>query len=199
MDYWNALYSNDSAPWVIGGPQPEIVALELAGGISGTVLDIGCGTGENTIHLVALGYDVHGIDISPQAIDEARRNAVAHRISPDRFTVADALGLGGPAYDTIVDSAVFHTFDPEHRLAYIRSLHAGCKPGGTVHILAFGPHVGESDIRRAFTGDWDIEEIRPARYRGRITESIAARAREKGWPEDGLIDVTAWLARIRRL
>ncbi|MFE4455894.1 class I SAM-dependent methyltransferase [Nocardia tengchongensis] len=198
-DYWNALYSNDSAPWVIGEPQPEVVALADAGGISGTVLDIGCGTGEHTILLVKLGYDAYGVDISHRAIDDARRNAADNQISPERFTVADALDLGGSTYDTIVDSALFHVFDPEHRVTYVRSLYDTCRPGGLVHILAFGPHVSDFTIRNAFSDGWDIEELRPARYRGRVTESIADRAREKGWPADGLVDVRAWLARIRRM
>jgi SAM-dependent methyltransferase len=55
-------YASRTAPWVIGEPQPAIVALERDGGIHGRVLDPGCGTGEHTIHLTRLGYDVCGID-----------------------------------------------------------------------------------------------------------------------------------------
>ncbi|WP_328404555.1 class I SAM-dependent methyltransferase [Nocardia sp. NBC_00403] len=198
-DYWNSLYSSQSAPWVIGEPQPEIVALERAGGIKGAVLDIGCGTGEHVIHLAGLGYDAHGIDVSPLAIDTARRKARDIGVSPARFTIGDALRLGGSTYDTILDSALFHVFDADHRAAYVHSLHTGCKPGGLIHILSFGPHVSDLIIRDAFGAEWDLEELRRARYRGRITESIADQARAKGWPVQGLVDVGAWLARIRRL
>ena len=57
---------------MIGEPQPAIVALERAGLISGKVLDVGCGTGEHTILLTRLGYDVLGIDFAPNAIEQAR-------------------------------------------------------------------------------------------------------------------------------
>jgi len=50
---------------VIGQPQPAIVALESGGWIRGRVLDAGCSTGERTIHLARLGYDVLGIDSPP--------------------------------------------------------------------------------------------------------------------------------------
>ncbi len=39
------------APWDTGRPQPAIVKLAEAGQIRGSVLDVGCGTGENVLYL----------------------------------------------------------------------------------------------------------------------------------------------------
>jgi len=52
---WDASYHDGPAPWVIGRPQPAIVRLASGGGISGPVLDVGCGTGENALHVASLG------------------------------------------------------------------------------------------------------------------------------------------------
>ena len=38
-------------PWDIGRPQPDFVRLEEAGEIRGSVLDVGCGSGENVLYL----------------------------------------------------------------------------------------------------------------------------------------------------
>ena len=38
-------------PWETGQPQPEIVRLAEQSDISGDVLDVGCGTGENALYL----------------------------------------------------------------------------------------------------------------------------------------------------
>lgn len=213
-DFWNTVYDNDTAPWVIGQPQPAIVALERGGWIRGRVLDPGCGAGEHTILLTKLGYDVLGIDLSPSAIEHARRNAVDKGVPTARFEVGDTLRLGEmPAadigvFDTIVDSALFHIFgtEPEARAQYVRSLHAICKPGALVHVLAlsdvesgFGPRISDAVIRESFGDGWELEELAPSRYHGRVTEVIADEAAKDGLPKEGPVDATAWLARIRRI
>ncbi|MFE9574896.1 class I SAM-dependent methyltransferase [Nocardia sp. NPDC006044] len=211
-DFWNSAYDNDVAPWVIGEPQPAIVALERDGWIRGRVLDPGSGAGEHTILLTELGYDVLGIDLSSSAVGFARGNAAAHGVPAAKFEVADAIAFGAaadaPAFDTIVDSALFHVFgtEPEPRAAYVRSLHALCKPGGLVNILAlsdagpgFGPQISDSVIRESFTDGWELEDIQSTYYRGRVTASALAQNPELGVPEGDSIDVIAWLARIRRV
>jgi SAM-dependent methyltransferase len=65
-------YRLGSPPWDIGAPQPEIVRLAAEGRIVGDVLDLGCGTGENALHLASLGHRVVGLDGSPTAIEAAR-------------------------------------------------------------------------------------------------------------------------------
>jgi NADPH-dependent ferric siderophore reductase len=187
-------YRSHSAPWVIDEPQPAVVTLERDGWIRGRVLDPGCGTGENTIHLARLGYDVHGVDSSEVAIEQARARAAEHGVAA-RFEVADALRLGdGPAYDTVMDSAMFHIFGPADRARYVRSLHLVCRPGALVHVLAlsdegpgYGPQISDSVIRDAFGEGWALEELRSSTYRGVVGG------------EGELGDLPAWLARVRRI
>lgn len=200
---FDSAYESGSAPWVIGEPQPAVVELERTGGIRGAVLDAGCGSGEHTIHLAGLGYDVLGIDFSSFALEKARANAAEHGVTA-RFETADALRLdGGPRFDTVVDSALFHVFGPADRLAYTRSLHAVCRPGALVHVLALsdtepysGPRISDTVIRDAFTGGWDMESLQQSRYRGVVGAEDAERlGLEAGEPAD----TAAWLARARRL
>src|SRR6476660_9396638 len=95
-------YKSRTAPWVIGEPQPAIVELQRAGLIHSKVLDIGCGTGEHTILLTRLGYDVLGIDFAPHAVEQARANAAEKGVDA-RFELADAMKLGEAGYQTILD------------------------------------------------------------------------------------------------
>lgn len=47
------------------------------------VLDLGCGTGIITLELARRGYDMTGIDISPEMLDEARTSAAESGLSND--------------------------------------------------------------------------------------------------------------------
>jgi hypothetical protein len=55
---WDASYRDGPAPWDVGRPQPAIARLASQGGFVGAVLDAGCGTGENALHLASLGLSV---------------------------------------------------------------------------------------------------------------------------------------------
>ncbi|BBY96266.1 SAM-dependent methyltransferase [Mycobacterium gallinarum] len=196
-------YKTRTAPWVIGEPQPAIVGVERAGLIRGAVLDAGCGTGEHTILLTRLGYDVLGVDAAPTAIEQARENAAAKGVDA-HFEVADAMNLGDePRYDTIVDSALFHIFDDTDRVRYVAGLHAVCRPGAVVHVLAlsdkgrgFGPEVSEAVVREAFRDGWTLEALDETTYRGVVQEPHVEAI---GRPVGTVVDEPAWLARIRRL
>lgn len=196
-------YKTRTAPWVIDEPQAAIVELQRAGWIHSKVLDIGCGTGEHTILLTRLGYDVLGIDFSPHAVEQARASAAEKGVDA-RFEVADAMNLGSdPGYQTVVDSALFHIFDDADRARYVSSLHAAVRPGGLVHVLAlsdagrgFGPQVSEADIRGAFGEGWVLEALDTTTYRGVVQE---AQADAIGLPVGTRVDEPAWLARVRQV
>jgi SAM-dependent methyltransferase len=200
---FDEFYRTTTPPWVIGEPQPALVDLERTGLIGGKILDVGCGTGEHTILLTRLGYDVVGIDFAPEAVEQARRNAEVNGVAA-RFEVADATTLPDqPQYDTIVDSALFHIFDDTDRPRYVASLHNACRPGGVVHVLAlsdagrgFGPQVSGETIRDAFSAGWDLEELQPTTYRGVVTE---VHTQQIGLPIGTSVDEPAWLARVRHI
>lgn len=200
---FDTAYETHTAPWVIGEPQPTVVALERTGLLRSPVLDIGCGLGEHTILLTRLGYDVVGIDFAPHAIEQARANATARDVDA-RFEVGDAFDLD-PAtpYETVLDSALFHIFDDADRARYVESLRRVCRPGGYLHLLAlsdagrgFGPQVSEQVIRSAFAEGWDLEALETTTYRGVVGQ---AHAELLGLPAGTVVDEPAWLARVRRV
>jgi SAM-dependent methyltransferase len=174
---FEASYRDGDAPWDIGRPQAEIVALAEAGLITGAVLDIGCGTGENALYLAGRGHAVFGLDGSASGIERARLKA-AERNLPVQFHVWDALQLGRlrKSFETVIDVGLFHVLADGERRPYAESLVEVTAPGSDLFILCFsteeppgpGPRrIDEHEIRDAFRSLFAPMEVRPAGFERR--------------------------------
>lgn len=193
-DEFDTAYLEGSPPWDIGRAQPELVTLAEAGRITGRVIDIGCGTGENALYLAMLGLDVVGVDGSPEAIRQARVKANARGISTV-FDVGDVLDLGDDreSFDIATDSGVFHVFDDKDRPRYQRSVRGVLRPGGHLFLLCFserqpgdwGPRrVTQPELRETFSDGWHVDSIDEAHLATNL---------------DDAPHVEAWLAAMTRL
>lgn len=188
---WDASYADGPAPWDIGGPQPAIVRLAAEGAFAGPVLDVGCGTGDNALHIASLGLSVLGVDVAETALVMGREKAATRGVGVE-FAAADAFRLDrlGRTFRTVLDSGMLHTCDADERPVYAASLASATESGGTLYVLCFGdrgpdtgPHpVSQEEIRAAFTasGGWRVVAIESERV---VTRFGSA---------------PAWLARIER-
>jgi SAM-dependent methyltransferase len=148
--------------------------LAETGQIRGSVLDVGCGTGENLLYLAGRGHEAWGIDFVPVAIERAMAKAAERKINA-HFVVDNALELGklGRQFDTVIDCGLFHTFADEERPVFVRSLAEVLRPGGLLHILCFsdeepgtdGPRrISQREIRDAFHDGWTVKQIEPTQF-----------------------------------
>lgn len=178
MTGFDYAYVGPPPPWDIGRPQPAFVRLAGQGAIAGPVLDAGCGTGENALHLAGLGFEVTGLDAAPAAIAAARAKAAQGGPAVE-FIVGDALALAqlGRTFATIIDCGLFHVFGDADRARYVAGLAAAVDAGGRVHLLCFsdrqpgtwGPRrVTETELRAAFADGWRVEAIQPERFETNI-------------------------------
>ena len=176
MDFFDSAYQG-TPPWDIGRPQKEFVELVRSGEITGSVLDIGCGTGEHALFFAAEGYDVWGIDSAPLAIEKAQEKAVKRGL-PVHFCVLDALDLAqlNRKFDTATDSGLFHTLSDEDRPLFVDNLAAVIAPAGNYFMLCFsdlepagyGPRrITKREIQESFSDGWTINYIRPAVFESR--------------------------------
>jgi cyclopropane fatty-acyl-phospholipid synthase-like methyltransferase len=163
-----------TAPWDIAGPQPGFVGLEEAGEIRGSVLDAGCGTGENALYLASRGHEVWGIDFVPVAIERSKAK-VKERTLKAHFQVGNALELDklGRQFDTVIDSGLFHTFSDEERPVYVAGLAKVLRPDGQLHMMCFsdrepgseGPRrISRQEITDAFRDGWTVKAIRESKF-----------------------------------
>src|ERR1700732_4402443 len=109
------------APGDSGGPQEAF--LDVADQITGSILDAGCGTGENALFFAGRGHKVTGIDFLDEPITRARRKATERGVTAT-FLVMDALALKDlpEVFDSVIDSGLLHVFSDEDRRRYVEGL-----------------------------------------------------------------------------
>jgi SAM-dependent methyltransferase len=213
---WDDAYHEDGIfsglpPWGIGRPQPQIADLIRHGGFRGEVLDSGCGYGDTSLLLAALGYTVVGIDRSLIAIADAIQESRRRRLHNTTFVSADITSLAG--YDgrfaTIVDSALFHALPVALRDDYLGSIHRAAARGASLYILTFTQEafpedpgypvpnvVTKNELGEAVSRHGAIDDIRPAFIHAHAPQTRSGHKFELD--ADGLEKLPAFLLTAHR-
>ncbi|MGA7096592.1 MAG: class I SAM-dependent methyltransferase [Acidimicrobiia bacterium] len=159
--HWDARYADCGlAPIGVAKAPPVFAAHVDLLPTSGLALELACGRGRAALWLAERGMRVHGVDVSPVAIELARElttlSGVADRCSFEVHDLDDGLPGGPP-----VDLLLCHLFrDPRLDQSIVERL----KPGGILAMsvlseVGAGPgrfRVPEGELREAF-GGLDIE------------------------------------------
>ncbi len=131
-----------------------------------TALDLGCGTGDNSIYLAKHGWQVTGVDFVAKAVDKARAKAEANKVAVT-FARADVTRLSsegvGSNFGLIVDNGCLHGMSPEDRDAYVREVTAVAAPDARLLLVefitggSFGvPGIDPDEVERRFAADWTL-------------------------------------------
>lgn len=149
---WAESYDEPGNP-IIALEQPAVWAL-VDSLTPGHTLDAACGTGRHARHLVALGHEVLGVDLTPEMLERA-----ASHVPQARFLEGDlcAIPAADKSFDLVVCGlALSHLADLRrgvHELARV------LKPGGRLVVSVLHPllaHLGwqapftDADGRRSF-------------------------------------------------
>lgn len=141
------------------------LVVELLGDVrGGRILEVGCGPAVMAPELAAMGFEVHGVDLSPEMVRRARQRMAGHPLEKRcRFALGDFERLQHPDafFDAVLAMGVL-----EYLPAYGAALRGAArvlKPGGTA-VLTVPNRVSAYHAARSA---WQLARAGARRLRGR--------------------------------
>jgi SAM-dependent methyltransferase len=157
----------------------RLITTEIGLAPGARMLDVGCNTGPMLIPLRQRGYDVVGIDISADDVQQAEQYLSARGLPADRLSVGDGTRL--PFRDQSFDLVLLidileHTDYPEHIVSEARRL---LVPGGIVIATvpwAYHPYVRYTWLRKLLSSRKTIDEHPDAPFEFQMLQSLFSTA-----------------------
>lgn len=142
--FWETVYAASDDEMITDTLVDEVL-VELADDLDpGTALDLGCGTGQNTCWLAIEGWDTTGVDISPSAIELARKRADQADLEIS-FEAGDArTWQPRRQFDLVFSTHAMPSTESGRRDA-IRTAVSAVKVGGTLYIREFDRSFADGD------------------------------------------------------
>lgn len=156
-DRYKVVHTQTGNAWA--GKTPSIILKDILTKYGATfessILEIGCGEGQNALYLQQEGFNVFASDVSPVAINWCKKKALEHNTNADNYFVLDVLDNSHTAkYDFIYTVSTLHMLVlQEDRKAFLDFIYTHLKDNGKAIITIMGDGKMEkkdSDITKAF-------------------------------------------------
>jgi 2-polyprenyl-3-methyl-5-hydroxy-6-metoxy-1,4-benzoquinol methylase len=135
--------SKEALPWH-HEPNQFIPLVHESRAEPGTALDLGCGSGVDSVAMAKLGWTVTGIDFMEKAIVMSKQMAEQEGVSVD-YQCANVLDWPEDMqYDFLLDSGLLHNLPREEIFKYKQKLLALLNPDGDL-VLAHWQSKGDHD------------------------------------------------------
>jgi SAM-dependent methyltransferase len=192
-EFWDQFFrrrreSGDDLDWRGLWTGPFLSLLREAG--VSTILELGCGTGNDAARLAAEGYSVAAIDLSGEAITQARAKfgSMATFIVAD---IAQRLPFLDGCFDAVMSNVAMHMFADRVTRALFAEVARLIRPGGVfafhVNALADRPLRARWQPARELEPDYVAEESGQTMH---FFSAAYLRELLRGWPDIQLATVT---------
>lgn len=136
------------------------------------VLEIGCGTGKNTVWLAEHALSVVAMDFSPEMVARARARTVTHHVQFVQHDVRVRWPLADGAYDVVIGTLVLEHVEG---LAPVFAEAARVlAPGGTVYCSELHPYRQRHGSQAHFSAGGVVEPMYVPAYPHSVSDFVNA-------------------------
>lgn len=169
-DRWAATYDTDqNRTRDLAG---RVLRTESADLVAGDVVELGCGTGRNTVWLVERARSLTGVDFSTAMLEEARRKISDDRVRFVRHDIRAALPLLGDSADLVVITLVLEHIED---LGFVFGECARVlRPGGYLWACELHPSRQWKGGQAQFVAPGEREAVRVPAYVHEVSEYVNA-------------------------
>ena len=172
-DRWSDFYDREDNPLV--ALESELVFQHL-GSLSGlSVVDLGCGTGRQTLKMAELGADVTGVDFSDGMLAQARRKSAGRQVRFIRHDLETPLPFEEATFDRVVSCLVLdHIRNLDQFLSEMKRI---CKPEGFTVLSVMHPAMLLRGVEAHFHDPETGQDIRPSSAGNQVSDYVMAANR----------------------
>lgn len=124
------------------------------------VLDLGSGTGRNSLYFAEFGAHVVGLEISDTALKIAKKNlkseeSLSYDISYDKRSIGDVLPFGDNRFDILLDVTSSNSLGEKEREIFLSEAHRVLKKGGVFFTKALckDGDLNAKELLKKFPGE----------------------------------------------
>jgi SAM-dependent methyltransferase len=115
--------------------------------LAGRVLELGCGAGRLTGHVIELGGQVHAVDISPAMVAYCQKTYPGAQFSVG--DLSDLSSFAASSYDAVLGPFnVIDVLGEDARLEFLRDVHGLLAPGGLLVVSSHNRAFASRPITR---------------------------------------------------
>ncbi len=166
---WAEFYDADDNPLHL---LEETIVDEALGDVSGKlILDLGCGTGRQSLRLADKGAIVTGVDQSQGMLEKAKAKEARGAVQFVHVNLDEAFPFADAAYDLVVSFLVLEHISDLSR--FFANCRRACRPSGFLYFTAMHPAMVLRGVQARYT-EVSGRKVYPKGYPYRISDYVNA-------------------------
>ena len=144
LEHYGNANAAEKLPWHHAEPNRFLDLVHQSRGEPGTALDMGCGSGVDSVHLAKMGWQVTSLDFMPEALEMTAGRAEKAGVELKLVQMDVTEWKHNAQFDLLLDSGLLHNMGREKIAGYRAKILDWLKPNGDF-LLAHWESRSDSD------------------------------------------------------